>query len=145
MGDSPTTCQQASTCCLAGKHFPAALEGYTRAIELNPTSAVYHANRSAAHLRLEAYGSALSDATRAIELDPKYVKVSEVLAHAYCLIFCVSCTAFTQNLLAICEYTQSYKTRSLTGILPACGCQLCTGEAEECIEGLPARCESGSP
>ena len=35
---------------------------------------MYHANRSAAHLRLENFGYALSDASRAIELDKTYVK-----------------------------------------------------------------------
>ena len=35
---------------------------------------MYHANRSAAHLRLENFGYALTDASRAIELDKTYVK-----------------------------------------------------------------------
>jgi tetratricopeptide (TPR) repeat protein len=59
----------------AGKHFTAAVEGYTKAIELNPANAVYFANRAAAHIRLENFGSALEDATKAIELNSKYVKV----------------------------------------------------------------------
>ncbi|XP_043199870.1 serine/threonine-protein phosphatase 5-like isoform X3 [Amphibalanus amphitrite] len=51
-----------------------AIDLYTKAIELCPNSHVYHANRSAAHLRLENFGYALTDASRAIELDKTYVK-----------------------------------------------------------------------
>lgn len=31
---------------------------------------------AAAHIKLESYGSAIEDATKAIELDPTYVKVT---------------------------------------------------------------------
>lgn len=47
---------------------------YTKAIELSPTSAVYHANRSIANLRMENFGYALNDANKCLDLDPKYVK-----------------------------------------------------------------------
>ena len=57
----------------ADKHFAAAVEAYTGALELLPT-AVLFANRAAAHLALEAYGSALADAERSVELDSAYVK-----------------------------------------------------------------------
>jgi hypothetical protein len=50
------------------------VEGYTKATELNPTNAVYFGNRAFAHIKLEEYGSAVEDATVAIELDPAYVK-----------------------------------------------------------------------
>ena len=56
------------------KHYVKAVSGYSAALSLDPTSAVLFANRAAAHLKLENYGSALADAGRAIELDPKYVK-----------------------------------------------------------------------
>jgi len=63
----------------ANKHFKEekyqqAVETYTLAIEINPSSAVYHANRSIANLRLENYGYALADASKAIECDNKYLK-----------------------------------------------------------------------
>uniref|UniRef100_A0A669QQH7 Uncharacterized protein n=1 Tax=Phasianus colchicus TaxID=9054 RepID=A0A669QQH7_PHACC len=51
-----------------------AVKFYSRAIELNPSNAIYYGNRSLAYLRTECYGYALADATRAIELDKKYVK-----------------------------------------------------------------------
>lgn len=58
----------------AEKHYAKAVEGYSRAIELNPKKAVYYANRAFAQMRLEQYGAAILDATAAIELDPTYVK-----------------------------------------------------------------------
>lgn len=60
----------------AEHQFTEAIEVYTRAIELNGNNAVYYANRAAAHIHMENYGYALSDASKAIELDPKYTKVS---------------------------------------------------------------------
>ncbi|XP_035169822.1 serine/threonine-protein phosphatase 5-like, partial [Oxyura jamaicensis] len=57
-----------------GKDYEKAVKYYSRAIELNPTNAIYYGNRSLAYLRTECYGYALADATRAIELDKKYVK-----------------------------------------------------------------------
>ena len=59
----------------ADKHFSKAVDLYTRAIELAPDNAILYANRAAAHMRLENYGSALADATLAIDRDPKYIKV----------------------------------------------------------------------
>lgn len=68
------------------KHYQAAIDGYTRAIELGgslsppssppaPSSvAALFGNRAFAHIRLEEYGSAIADATDAIALDPAYVK-----------------------------------------------------------------------
>ena len=87
----------------ADHHFGAAVDGYSRAIELNPLQAVYWANRAAAHLRLENFGSALSDATKAVELNPRYIKAR---APAPALVaFCSQCHAC-----------------SLSGCLPACLC-----------------------
>ncbi|TYJ39708.1 hypothetical protein E1A91_A04G088000v1 [Gossypium mustelinum] len=51
-----------------------AINLYTQAIELNSQNAVYWANPSLAHTKLEEYGSAIQDATKAIEVDPKYSK-----------------------------------------------------------------------
>jgi tetratricopeptide (TPR) repeat protein len=55
--------------------FSQAIELYSEAIELNESNAVYWANRAFAHTKLEEYGSAISDATKAIEVDPRYSKV----------------------------------------------------------------------
>ncbi|BFI24353.1 serine/threonine-protein phosphatase 5 [Marchantia polymorpha subsp. ruderalis] len=54
--------------------FSRAVDLYTKAIELNADNAVLYANRAFAHTRLEEYGSAIADATKSIECNPKYVK-----------------------------------------------------------------------
>ncbi|KAJ1282118.1 hypothetical protein BS78_03G025700 [Paspalum vaginatum] len=54
--------------------FSQAIDLYTQAIELNSSNAVYWANRAFAHTKLEEYGSAVQDATKAIEIDPRYTK-----------------------------------------------------------------------
>ncbi|GMF11338.1 unnamed protein product [Phytophthora lilii] len=60
---------------LADKQFAAAVEMYTRAIELDPDNAVYFSNRSAAYLAMgDARGKALKDAERCIELRPDWWK-----------------------------------------------------------------------
>ncbi|KAG4924017.1 hypothetical protein JHK87_049557 [Glycine soja] len=56
------------------RKYSQAIDLYTQAIELNSQNAVYFSNRAFAHLRLEEYGSAIQDATKAIEIDPKYSK-----------------------------------------------------------------------
>lgn len=50
---------------------------YTKAIEIEPQNAVFFANRAFAHIKLEEYGSAVVDATKAIEADPSYAKVRQ--------------------------------------------------------------------
>ncbi|KAJ4460174.1 putative Serine/threonine-protein phosphatase 5 [Paratrimastix pyriformis] len=50
-----------------------AIEKYTEAIVIKET-AVYYSNRAFCHIRLENYGSAITDATRAIQLDPRFQK-----------------------------------------------------------------------
>ena len=57
------------------KNYEAAIDLYSRAIDVYPHSAVYFANRSFAQLRMENYGYALEDASKAIENDKKYIKV----------------------------------------------------------------------
>lgn len=68
------------TCCILStfpsvNKFSQAIELYSQAIELNDKNAVYWANRAFAHIKLEEYGSAVQDATKAIEIDPQYSKV----------------------------------------------------------------------
>ncbi|KAJ9549194.1 hypothetical protein OSB04_021737 [Centaurea solstitialis] len=54
--------------------FSQAIDLYTQAIEKNGGNAVYWANRALAHTKLEEYGSAIQDASKAVEVDPKYSK-----------------------------------------------------------------------
>lgn len=58
----------------AERHYAKAVEGYTLAIELNPTNEILYSNRAFAHIRLENFGSAAADATQAISVNPKYGK-----------------------------------------------------------------------
>ena len=64
------------------KRYAKAVAGYTAALAADPSSAVLYANRSAAHARLENFGSALADASRAVELDPAYVNANSRRADA---------------------------------------------------------------
>lgn len=59
---------------VSGKHYVQAVEGYSKAIELNPLNHIYWSNRAFAHIKIEEYGAAIQDATKAIELDPTYAK-----------------------------------------------------------------------
>ncbi|CAH0746971.1 unnamed protein product [Bemisia tabaci] len=63
--------------------FNGAIELYTKAIETNPCSAIYYANRSIANLKLENFGYALNDASKAIEVDRNYIKGYYRRAAAY--------------------------------------------------------------
>jgi len=63
--------------------YPQAIELYSKAIELNPTNAVFYANRSIAYLRSECFGYALADASKAIEVDKSYLKAYYRRAAAY--------------------------------------------------------------
>lgn len=54
--------------------FNQAIDLYTKAIEKNPSSAVYYSNRSFAYLKTECFGYALTDASKSIDLDKSYVK-----------------------------------------------------------------------
>ncbi|KAK9052579.1 hypothetical protein SSX86_029208 [Deinandra increscens subsp. villosa] len=57
-----------------GNKFSQAIDLYTKAIEINGENAVYWANRAFSHAKLEEYGSAIQDASKAVEIDPKYSK-----------------------------------------------------------------------
>jgi tetratricopeptide (TPR) repeat protein len=62
----------------AAHRFAAAIELYSQAIILNTNNAVYWANRAFAHTKMEEYGSAVEDATKAITISPTYVKVAHM-------------------------------------------------------------------
>lgn len=63
--------------------YDTAIDLYTKAIEVNPNVAVYYSNRSFAYLKTECFGYALSDASKAIELDKSYLKGFYRRATAY--------------------------------------------------------------
>jgi len=51
-----------------------AIQEYDEAIKLNPYSAIYFSNRAFSYQKLEQFGAALTDASKAIELDKTYAK-----------------------------------------------------------------------
>ncbi|OBZ68079.1 Serine/threonine-protein phosphatase 5 [Grifola frondosa] len=57
-----------------GHDFNKAADLYTKAIELNPADATLWCNRAYTRIKLEEHGYGLSDASMAIEINPKYAK-----------------------------------------------------------------------
>ncbi|XP_052466075.1 small glutamine-rich tetratricopeptide repeat-containing protein alpha-like isoform X2 [Carassius gibelio] len=56
------------------ENYSAAVEFYSKAIQLNPQNAVYYCNRAAAYSKLGNYAGAVQDCERAIGIDPNYSK-----------------------------------------------------------------------
>jgi serine/threonine-protein phosphatase 5 len=56
------------------QNWPAALEFYTKAIDAYDKDPSFYTNRAQAHIKLEAYGYAVQDADKALELDSNNVK-----------------------------------------------------------------------
>ncbi|XP_061456677.1 small glutamine-rich tetratricopeptide repeat-containing protein alpha isoform X2 [Rhineura floridana] len=59
---------------MKAENFESAITYYGKAIELNPSNAVYYCNRAAAYSKLGNYIGAVRDCERAINIDPKYSK-----------------------------------------------------------------------
>lgn len=70
-----------------GKKYTEAIEFYTKAIDLASTVASYYGNRSIAYLRTEAFGYALQDASKSLEVDKNYIKVGMCLLCAYVRVY----------------------------------------------------------
>lgn len=86
---------------LAGFKFPAAVELYSAAIALYPT-AIYYANRAAAHMKTESYGLAIDDASAAIEIEPSYVKGTiECCLLRLCMLVLSRSCRYVRNLLIL--------------------------------------------
>ncbi|KAH3763335.1 glycoside hydrolase family 55 protein [Pelomyxa schiedti] len=63
--------------------YVAALDCYTKAININPLNAIYFANRAAAYTHLGQYENAVDDCNKAIALKPDYTKAYNRLGLAY--------------------------------------------------------------
>jgi small glutamine-rich tetratricopeptide repeat-containing protein alpha len=71
---------------MTAKRYGQAIDAYTRAIARDPTNAVFHSNRAAAHISLHDHASAVVDAERAIELDPGFVRAYSRLGCGFYLL-----------------------------------------------------------
>ena len=67
---------------MSAKDYGAALNSYTQAIELHPSSPVFYSNRAAAYSQIGQHDEAISDAKKAAEIDPKFGKAYSRLGHA---------------------------------------------------------------
>jgi small glutamine-rich tetratricopeptide repeat-containing protein alpha len=71
---------------IAAKKPEEAVRYYSRAIELDPTNAVYYSNRAAAYSMISEHFKALDDAKESIALNPSYSKAHNRLGKAYLAI-----------------------------------------------------------
>ncbi|TVY65680.1 Serine/threonine-protein phosphatase T [Lachnellula suecica] len=70
----------------AAHDWPTAIDFYTKAIDIDSKQPTYYSNRAQAYIRSEAYGYAIADATKAVELDPNFVKAYYRRGVAYAAI-----------------------------------------------------------
>ncbi|TVY88222.1 Serine/threonine-protein phosphatase T, partial [Lachnellula willkommii] len=72
----------------AAHDWPTAIDFYTKAINIDSKQPAYYSNRAQeqAYIRSEAYGYAIADATKAVELDPNFVKAYYRRGVAYAAI-----------------------------------------------------------
>lgn len=67
---------------MSAKDYGAALNSYTQAIELYPSSPVFYSNRAAAYSQIGQHDEAINDAKKAAEIDPNFGKAYSRLGHA---------------------------------------------------------------
>ncbi|KAI4165752.1 MAG: hypothetical protein LQ342_000695 [Letrouitia transgressa] len=72
--DEALALKQKGNKAFAEHDWPKAVDFYTQAIEAHDKDPSFFCNRAQANIKLEAYGYAVADASKAIELDPSYVK-----------------------------------------------------------------------
>lgn len=66
--------KQDGNALMSSKQYDNAIHAYTEATKLDPSNPVYFSNRAAAHSSKGDHLSAVVDAEKAIELDPKFVR-----------------------------------------------------------------------
>lgn len=65
-------------------HYNDAFDLYSKAIDLDPSQAVFYSNRAQCAIKMEQFGTAIADSEKAIELDPNYIKAYYRRATAHC-------------------------------------------------------------
>lgn len=68
---------------LTAKRAESAIEEYTKAIELDPSNAIYYSNRAAAYTMKGDYEEAIEDCQMAININPSYAKGYSRLGAAF--------------------------------------------------------------
>lgn len=86
---------------LAERHYAQAVDLYSKAIDADPNNAIYFSNRSFANLRLENFGSAIIDATKALEIDGTYAKVKKIPSSTRAISRCACTRSPTWGLLIL--------------------------------------------
>ncbi|KAI9836490.1 MAG: hypothetical protein M1838_005068 [Thelocarpon superellum] len=66
--------KQKGNAAFAEHDWPTAIDCYSKAIDHNDQEPSFYCNRAQANIKLESYGYAIADATKAIELDGSYIK-----------------------------------------------------------------------
>ncbi|WBW74576.1 serine/threonine protein phosphatase with TPR repeat [Schizosaccharomyces osmophilus] len=87
MVKSALTLKNEANSALKEGHVPKAVELYSEAIKLDSQNAILYSNRSFAYFKLEDYGLAIIDATKAIEIDPNFAKAYYRRASAHISLF----------------------------------------------------------
>jgi len=75
--------KQAGNQQMTAKSFDAAIESYTKAIDVDGSNPVYYSNRAAAYSSQGDQHSAVADAEKALELDPGFTKAYHRLGYAH--------------------------------------------------------------
>ena len=73
--EAATALKQQGNKAFAQHDWPTAIDFYTQAIDKYDKDPSFFCNRAQAHIKLEAYGYAIADATKALELDSNNIKV----------------------------------------------------------------------
>ena len=96
-------------------NFTAAVEHFTKAIELSPSDAVLYSNRSGAYASLKQFENALKDAEMCVQLKPDWAKVGP---EPTCIYPCFS----TSDIHCVFEYLLEAHITCLTRILYFTSC-----------------------
>jgi len=73
--DDPSSYKEKGNKNYMSGDYKQAIENYTKAIELDPSQAVFYSNRAAAYIEIDELEKAIEDADKAISLDANYQKV----------------------------------------------------------------------
>ena len=68
---------------MKSKEFNEALNCYEKALQLDPKDAACHSNKAMAYLKLKNYPKVITEATKALDLQPGYIKALHRRGKAY--------------------------------------------------------------